>query len=80
MKFIPVRRFLFPAILFVFGFITLSTPQSTDAQRTKSGNEFDYYSDATHTVRVGFAIFCSNGQSFRSEQVTDFVVVQPSGC
>jgi hypothetical protein len=62
------------------GFTTLSAPRSAQAQRGKAGNEFDYYSDATFTHRVGVLIVCSNGQTFRSGVVTDFVRVQPSGC
>ena len=83
MKFIPVRRLrtLFLAALFVFSFSTLSAPKYAGAQGvTKTGHEFDYYSDATHAHRVGVMIVCSDGRVFRSGQITGFVVIGPSGC
>lgn len=83
MKAIPFRylRTIFLAALFVFTFSTLSVPKYADAQGvTKTGHEFDYYSDATHTHRVGVMIVCSDGRVLRSGQITAFVVIGPSGC
>jgi hypothetical protein len=81
MKSISVRfRPIFLAVLFIFGFATLTTSRQADAQIGKAGHEFDYYSDATHRTLVGFVIFCKNGQTFRSGQMTQFVVEEPAGC
>jgi hypothetical protein len=75
---LPAHHLL--AGLFVLGFTTLSAPKYADAQPiSKAGHEIDYYSDATHRTQVGIVIFCKNGQTFRSGQVTEFSIVEPSG-
>jgi hypothetical protein len=83
MKAIPIRRLrsIFFAALFVVGFTTFSAPKYADAQQIgKAGHEIDYYSDATHRDLVGFVIFCKNGQTIRSGQMTQFSVIEPAGC
>lgn len=55
--------------------LSVATPLSTsrvDAQTMRSGHEIDYYSDATFTHQVGFVVFCLNGQTIRSGQMTQF--------
>ncbi|MBZ5521027.1 MAG: hypothetical protein LAP21_02085 [Acidobacteriia bacterium] len=71
-------RFALLSILFVLTF-SLITPSQAQ-QTTRTGHEFIYYSDATHTTQVGIWIICQNGTSFRSGQITQFVVIEPSGC
>jgi hypothetical protein len=74
-----LRSLLF-TILFVLSFAALSSTNKVEASTGKLGNEFDYFSDATFRVQVGFVIFCRNGQVFRSGRTTQFVKVQPAGC
>jgi hypothetical protein len=73
-------RFVIFAALFILSFSALSSTKLVVAQETKSGNEFDYFSDDTFTVQVGFVIYCSNGSVFRSGQVTPYSTVTPAGC
>lgn len=83
MKITSLRRLrsIVFVVLFVFGFTVISTPKYADAQQIgKAGHEIDYYSDATHTHLVGFVIFCKNGQTIHSGQVTQFSVIEPAGC
>lgn len=77
MKINAVRRLWFALFILVF---VLGLAPVSPAAIGKAGNEFIYYSDATFTHQVGIWIFCRNGQSFRSGQITDFVKVEPSGC
>lgn len=77
-SFLRRLRFALLSTLFVLSF-TLIAPSPMQATG-KLGNEFIYYSDATHTTQVGFWIFCSNGQQFRSGQITQFSVIVPAGC
>lgn len=77
MKTTAFRRLKFA--LFILIFVLGLTPVSP-AAIGKAGNEFLYYSDATYTHQVGIWIFCSNGQNFRSGQITQFVKIEPSGC
>jgi hypothetical protein len=73
-------RFVLFAIVFVLSFAALSSTKALSGPITKSGHEIDYFSDATLTHQVGFVIFCRNGQTFRSGQVTQFSKIVPSGC
>jgi len=82
MKAISVRRLrsLLIAALFLFSFATVSAPTNAGAQITRSGHEFDYYSDSTYTTLVGVAIFCNSGQTFRWGDVTPYSIISDSGC
>jgi len=75
-------RFRFARLVVVLlSFAALSSTMSLEGQIiTRSGHEIDYFSDATHTHQVGVVIFCRNGQTFRSGQVTQFSTIGPSGC
>lgn len=79
-KVVRCLRFMFVVALFVVSIATLPSTSRLLAQDQKSGNEFDYYSDDTFTCQVGYAIYCSNGQWFRSGDETPYVIVSPSGC
>jgi hypothetical protein len=82
MKAILVRRLrsLLIAVLFLFSFATVTAPKYADAQTTRSGHEFDYYSDSTYTTLVGVAIFCNSGQTFRWGTTTPYSIISDSGC
>jgi hypothetical protein len=82
MKAISVRRLrsLLIATLFLFSFATVSAPTNAGAQITRSGHEFDYYSDSTFTTLVGVAIFCNSGQTFRWGDATPYSIISDSGC
>lgn len=66
-----LRSILMVALLVVGVGAPLSTSRM-DAQITRSGHEIDYYSDATFTHMVGFVVFCNDGQTIRSGQMTRF--------
>ncbi|HEV3036515.1 MAG TPA: hypothetical protein VHA33_01770 [Candidatus Angelobacter sp.] len=75
-----LRSLLF-TILFVLSFVAIPSMSTLEAFSIgKAGNEFDYFSDATFRVQVGFVIFCRSGQVIRSGRTTQFVKVQPAGC
>jgi hypothetical protein len=80
MKYVPRLRSLFVAVLFLFSFASVSAPKNAGAQITRSGHEFDYYSDSTYTTLVGVAIFCNSGQTFRWGDVTPYSIISDSGC
>lgn len=76
-------RFL-RSILLSFMFLTsfaLTAPTvSLVAQETRSGHEFDYYSDDTFTTLVGVQIWCNNGSHFGWGRITPYVIISDSGC
>jgi hypothetical protein len=73
-------RFVLFALVFILSFAALSSTETLGSAITKTGHEIDYFSDATFTHQVGFVIFCRNGQTFRSGQMTRFSKIMPSGC
>lgn len=72
-------RFIFLTILFVMTFASFSSTPKVQAQ-TRTGTEFDYYSDDTFTDLVGVRGWCSNGQSYGFGDVTPYRIVTDSGC
>lgn len=74
-----VRFALFVGLM-VFGFISFTSTERLQAQDTRSGNEFDYYSDDTYSEQVGVWIWCSDGTNYRSGQTTPYYIISPAGC
>ena len=77
MKYKALRclRSVFLAALFV-----LSVAAPSLAQETRSGHEFDYYSDDTYTCLVGVYIYCSDGSLTSWGSRTPYSIVSDSGC
>lgn len=73
-------RFIFLIILFVMTFASLSSTPKLQAQQTRGGTEFDYYSDATYSDMVGIRGWCQNGQSYGFGDVTPYYIITDSGC
>jgi hypothetical protein len=74
-------RFLRSILLCSFLLVSfgLTAPTlSLEAQDTRSGHEFDYYSDATYSCLVGIAVWCNDGSNYRYGQVTPYVIVSDS--
>ena len=79
-RIIRYLRFALVTILFVMTFASLSSSPKLEAQQTRSGNEFDYYSDDTYTELVGVWIWCSDGSNYRWGQTSGYSIISPSGC
>ncbi|HEY6350598.1 MAG TPA: hypothetical protein VI636_14425 [Candidatus Angelobacter sp.] len=63
------------ALLFVLAFASVSP-----TIETKTGHQFTYYNNASHTTVVGVWIICANGTSFHSGQFSPYYTISPSGC
>ena len=50
------------------------------AQETRSGHEFDYYSDDTYSCLVGVFIYCSDGSLSSWGRTSPYSIVSDSGC
>jgi hypothetical protein len=80
---VTIKRFLRMIVLSSLFFLSFASPLSTrdmQAQSTKSGNEFDYYSDDTYSELVGVRIYCSSGQTFGFGSTSPYSIVSPAGC
>src|SRR5262249_16046314 len=65
-------------LLLSFG---LTSPTvSLSAQQTRSGHEFDYYSDDTYITLVGVQIWCNDGSHFGWGQTSPYSIISDSGC
>jgi hypothetical protein len=73
------RLFLLGSML-LLGFVSPMSTRDLQAQTGKLGNEFDYYSDDTYSVLVGYRIYCNSGQTFSYGTTSPYVIVQPAGC
>lgn len=50
------------------------------AQETRSGHEFDYYSDDTFTTLVGVQVWCNNGSHSGWGRPSAYVIISDAGC
>ena len=77
------KKFLRLAVLGGLFLLSVASPLSTkdlQAQTGKLGNEFDYYSDDTYSVLVGYRIYCNSGQTFSYGHTSAYVIISPAGC
>lgn len=77
------KKFLRLAVLAGVFLLSFASPISTrdlQAQIGKQGNEFDYYSDDSYSVLVGYRIYCSSGQTFTYGMTSPYVIISPAGC
>ena len=74
-----LRLFVLGSML-LLGFVSPMSTSHLQAQTGKLGNEFDYYSDDTYSVLVGYRIYCNSGQTFFYGTTSPYVIIQPAGC
>jgi hypothetical protein len=55
-------------------------PSQASDPRTRTGHEFYYYSDETHTTLVGFDVWCSNGSHSGWGYHTPYVEILDAEC
>lgn len=72
-----LRRLRFTLLALLFVLVCASVSPTIE---TKTGHEFIYYSDASHTTVVGVFVYCNNGSSSHWGRTSAYVVVEPSGC
>jgi hypothetical protein len=53
---------------------------SLSAQETRSGHEFDYYSDDTFSCLIGVQIWCNDGSHSGWGQTSPYAIISDSGC
>ena len=82
MKYRTLRRLrsLFLAMLFVLSVAAPLSMNRAQAQETRSGHEFDYYSDDTYTCLVGVFIYCNDGSLSSWGRTSPYSIVSDSGC
>lgn len=82
MKYTTLRclRFIFLAALFAVSAAAPMAVNRAQAQDTKSGHEFDYYSDDTYSCLVGVRIYCNSGETMGWGQTSPYSLVYDSGC
>lgn len=82
MKYASLRclRFVFLAALFAVSAAAPMAVNRAQAQETRSGHEFDYYSDDTYSCLVGVYIYCSNGSLSSWGRTSPYSIVYDSGC
>ena len=82
MKYAALRclRFMFLAALFAVSAVSPMAVNRAQAQETRSGHEFDYYSDDTYSCLVGVYIYCSNGSLSSWGRTSPYSIVSDSGC
>jgi hypothetical protein len=50
------------------------------AQETRSGHEFDYYSDDTYSCLVGVQIWCNDGSHIWWGTTSPYSIISDAGC
>lgn len=82
MKYTTLRllRFIFLAALLAVSAATPMAVNRAQAQETKSGHEFDYYSDDTYSCLVGVFIYCNSGETISWGRTSPYSIVSDSGC
>lgn len=73
-------RSIFLAVLLVVSVGAPSLLNRAQAQETKSGHEFDYYSDDTYSCLVGVFIYCNSGETISWGRTSPYSIVSDSGC
>ena len=75
-----ILRLAVLAGVFLLSFASPISTRDLQAQIGKQGNEFDYYSDDTYSVLVGYRIYCDSGQTFSYGHTSPYVIISPAGC
>ncbi|HEY6252001.1 MAG TPA: hypothetical protein VI685_18755 [Candidatus Angelobacter sp.] len=73
-------RSIFLAVLFVVSAGAPSLLNRAQAQETRSGHEFDYYSDDSYSCLVGVFIYCNDGSLSSWGRTSPYSIVSDSGC
>jgi hypothetical protein len=73
-------RSILLSVMFLTSFGLIAPTLSLSAQQTRSGHEFDYYSDDTFSCLVGVQVWCNDGSNYGWGQVTPYSIISDSGC
>lgn len=74
------RSLLALALLLTLAATFLATPRQMQAATGRCGNEWFYYSDATHTHQVGYEVWECNCYHAFSGVRTQYSVINSLGC
>ena len=76
------RRLLYvlQVLTFLVTFFAFSANFPLQAATTRTGHEFIYYNNASHSTVVGVYVYCSNGSSSHWGVISPYYAIEPSGC